>query len=63
MVGSFTPNRKETRYMLNRGIPMPGPTLPGAAVLAALLAPAVDAQQVLEIDLTTGRTFGRPPPS
>ena len=36
---------------------MPGPTLPGFAALAILLAPAVDAQQVLEIDLTTGRTI------
>jgi len=36
---------------------MPGPTLPGIAVLATLLAPAAVAQQVLEIDLTTGRTI------
>ena len=43
--------------MTNRGIPMPRPTLPGIAALATLLAPAADAQQVLEIDLTTGRTI------
>lgn len=45
--------------MTNRGLPMPGPTLPGLAALAILLAPAADAQQVLEIDLTTGRTKRR----
>ncbi|MDE2764452.1 MAG: hypothetical protein OXK74_16995 [Gemmatimonadota bacterium] len=38
-------------------MPRPTPTLPGIAVLAILLAPAADAQQVLEIDLTTGRTI------
>ena len=36
---------------------MPRPTLPGVAALATLLAPAVDAQQVLEIDFTAGRTI------
>lgn len=36
---------------------MPRPALPGFAALATLLAPAADAQQVLEIDLTTGRTI------
>ena len=36
---------------------MPRPTLPWVAGLVALLAPAVDAQQVLEIDFTTGRTI------
>ena len=36
---------------------MPKPTLPWIAALAILLAPAVDAQQVLEIDFTTGRTI------
>ena len=43
--------------MTKRGIPMPGPTLPAVAALAILLAPAADAQQVLEIDFTTGRTI------
>jgi len=36
---------------------MSRPTLPAVAALAILLAPAADAQQVLEIDLTTGRTI------
>lgn len=43
--------------MTDRGIPMPGATLARLAMLAILLAPAADAQQVLEIDLTTGRTI------
>lgn len=36
---------------------MSRPTLAAVAGLAILLAPAADAQQVLEIDLTTGRTI------
>ena len=49
--------QKEARDMTNRGTPMPRLTLPWVAGLVALLAPALDAQQVLEIDFTTGRTI------
>lgn len=48
---------RKPRDMTHRGIPMPRPTLPTIAALATLLAPAVDAQQVVEIDFTTGRTI------
>ena len=48
---------RKARDMTHRGIPMPRPTLPTIAALATLLAPSVDAQQVLEIDFTTGRTI------
>ena len=43
--------------MTNRTAPFPTPILPWVAGLTALLAPAVNAQQVLEIDFTVGRTI------